>query len=186
MTTDNKKNTTQTSGKFDLISRLLHWSMAALFFWQFIGAILHFLFQKGNFFRDFFWNTHFVIGSCLFLLVILRAVWALMNLSRRPPLGSSFLGIAAHLGHLMLYFLMLAVPLLALLRAYGSGRGFAPLGITVFSAGAEQNIHLVALGNNWHWIIGWFFLLMIAGHIGMVFVHRLILKDGLDKRMSFK
>lgn len=31
--------------RFDLVSRLLHWIMAALLFWQFTGAALHFFYR---------------------------------------------------------------------------------------------------------------------------------------------
>lgn len=169
--------------RFGLVSRLFHWIMALLIFWQLFGAVLHFLLPQGNALRDFFWNTHFVMGTLLFSLVIVRIVWALINLTRRPPLDNSFIGLAAKAGHLALYLLMLAIPLLALLRAYGSGRGFAPLGITIFSPSAEQHPDLMALGNNFHGELGWVLLILIGGHIGMVIIHRFVWKDGLDKRM---
>ena len=54
------------------------------------------------------------------LLVLLRGAWALMNAWRRPP----SVGTLAHLGHLELYGLMVALPFLGLLRQYGSARAF--------------------------------------------------------------
>ncbi|MEX7407388.1 cytochrome b, partial [Pseudomonas aeruginosa] len=70
-------------------------------------------------------GSHFTLGFTLFVLVLLRGAWGLMNLGRRPPhLGR--LGRAAVAGHGLIYALMIVVPGISLLRQYGSGKGFSP------------------------------------------------------------
>ena len=57
----------------------------------------------------------------------LRLVWALANWRNRPH-GS----LAVKLGHAALYVLMAAVPVVAMIRQYGSARGdLEVFGITV-------------------------------------------------------
>ena len=66
------------------VSRALHWLMAALFAWQFISAILHAIDREMPVTR-FFWSWHVSIGFLLLVAVVLRGVWALINLRNRPP-----------------------------------------------------------------------------------------------------
>lgn len=118
-------------------------------------------------------------------LVIVRIIWSLLNLKRRPKQRKSLQGFAAELGHIALYGFMIFVPFTALIRAYGFGYRFHPFGIPVFSSTGVQNVDLISVGNQWHALLGWLFFVMIIGHISMVCVHRWVIKDGIDKRMSF-
>ena len=106
-----------STSKYGLITRVLHWGMALLFAWQFTSALAHMLFEDTAI-DEFFWGSHKPVGLVLMVLIIIRALWGLLNLKRRPPADS----MAARLGHLALYVLMLVVPAVALFRQYGSGR----------------------------------------------------------------
>src|SRR5690606_31734164 len=74
-------------------------------------------------------GSHGSVGAVVFLLVVLRVIWAFANAGRRPDHGRGVMGVAAKAGHGMLYLVMLIVPLAALARAFGSGRGFSPFGM---------------------------------------------------------
>lgn len=167
---------------YGYFSRFLHWSMAALFAWQFTSGILRF-FVKDTDIAMFFWRTHHSIGSALFVLVLLRGTWGLFNLRRRPAHSSNLLGRLAAIGHLCLYLLMIVVPLLAIVRAYGRGRGFAPFGVQLFEPTGVQIPALMAPGNALHGLLGWTLLALIAGHIVMVLIHRYVWKDAVTQRM---
>lgn len=119
---------TDNNQRYGTVSRILHWGMALLLFWQFLSAASHF-FYEDTAIEAFFWPTHKPMGLLLFILVIIRIVWALMNVTHRPPSINWF----ARLGHITLYILMLAIPTLGLLRQYGSGRSFEVFGISIFS-----------------------------------------------------
>lgn len=62
-----------------------------------------------------------------------------MNIGNRPTHAPGLAGRAALAGHLALYALMALAPLIALIRAYGGGRGFSFFGIEVF-APSEQKV----------------------------------------------
>jgi len=160
------------------VSRLLHWGMAALFAIQFLIAGVHFGFPDTAL-EAAVWGAHKPLGALLMLLVVLRLGWALVDRARRP----ASLNLAASLGHLALYLLMVAVPLVALLRQYGSGRAFAPFGIPLMP-GFEGEINwMTATGGIFHGLLGWVFLALIVGHIGMALLHRRMAGEDVLVRM---
>lgn len=150
------------------VSRILHWGMALLLLWQFLSAAAHFYFEDTAI-EAFFWPTHKPLGFLLFILITVRIIWALVNVSRRPPSINWF----ARLGHAALYLLVLIVPVLALLRQYGSGRSFEPFGIPVFAGFESDKIEWMGdLGGLLHGELGWLLLALTLGHIVMSYWHR--------------
>jgi cytochrome b561 len=153
---------------YGTISRLFHWTMAACFVVVFTAALTHFL-ADGSAIERFVWPAHKPTGALLMLLVLLRASWALTHRSRRP----SAVNAAAHWGHRFLYSLMFAIPVLALLRQYGSGNAFAPFGVTIMAQRVDDKIEwMLKLGGLLHGELGWILLASIVGHIVMALWHR--------------
>jgi cytochrome b561 len=156
------------SERYGKVSRILHWGMALLLLWQFLSAGSHLLLEDTAV-EAFLFSTHKPLGFLLFLLIIVRIVWALANLSSRPP----SINAAARWGHVGLYVLMLVVPALALLRQYGSGRSFEPFGLPLFPGfDADKIAWMVTPGNLLHSWLGWALLAMIVGHVVMAIRHR--------------
>lgn len=164
------------------VSRALHWLMAALFAWQFLSAILHAIDREMPVAR-FFWSWHMSVGFLLLVAVVLRGAWALVNLGNRPAHAAGFLGAAARVGHLALYLLMLAVPILATLRAYGSGRGLSVFGIEVFAGGGERIPALMAPANAAHGLLGWALLALVLGHTTMALANAYLWREDTLTRM---
>lgn len=167
---------------YGLVSRAFHWSMALLFLWQFISAILRVV-AKDTMVYSFFWSAHHQLGFALLILVVLRGIWGVLNIHRRPH-KQNLAGKFASLGHLAIYGLMFIVPAVALLRAYGSGRGFSFLGIQIFEQTGVQNAALTAPGNALHGLLGWVLLAVIAGHVLMALVHHFALRDDTLRYMT--
>ena len=115
---------------FGLITRALHWSMAALLAWQWCGMALKLALGRQPIVAVFV-GTHAPVGVILFALILLRVIWAGLNGGRRPRHGGGVMGLAAKAGQGMLYLLLLVVPGLALLRALGGTRPFAPFGLVL-------------------------------------------------------
>lgn len=172
-----------TPQRYGLVSRVLHWGMALLFLWQFAGMAVRLTVGRSPL-TAVMVGSHAGIGTLLFLLLLLRAAWALGQRRRRPPQGPGLGGRAARLGHLALYALMLVVPLLALLRHYGSGRAFAPFGLPLLPGGRERIEALMQPANLAHGLLAWLLLALVAGHVGMVLLHRLWWRDGVAARMG--
>jgi len=153
--------------RYGSVSRLLHWSMALIMAWQFATAGAHWLLEDTAI-EKFLWGTHKTVGLLLIVLVLVRAAWSLLNRGHRPH----HLSVMARLGHLALYALMVFVPLIALLRQYGSGRAFEPLGLPLMPGTGQKVEWMMTPANLLHGWLGWLLLVLIIGHIVMVFVHR--------------
>jgi len=158
--------------------------MALLFAWQFTSAILRVV-ANDTPIEGFFWSTHATIGFTLWWLVLVRGVWGLMNLSRRPRLqGAPLQSFVASAGHLILYVLMIVVPTLAIMRAVGNGRGFSVYGLQLVAPGGEPNPALIAPARAFHGWLGWTLLALILCHIAVALYHRFVLKDATLARMT--
>lgn len=171
-----------TALRYGAVSRALHWGMALLFAWQFLGMGLRAALGRVPL-VGFFVGTHVTVGLLILALAVLRLLWALANRRHRPPYDAGALGLAARLGHGALYALMLVVPALALLRLYGSGRGYAPFGLELIAPTGEKIEALMAPADALHGPLAWTLAAFIAGHIVMVAVHQLYLGDGILHRM---
>lgn len=168
--------------RYGRITRWLHWAVAGLLAWQFAGMAVKLIVGRAPI-TAFMVGTHKGIGTILMVLIAIRAVWGLYNMARRPGHAAGFWGLAAKLGHLVLYGLMLIVPALALLRQYGSGKPLEVFGLTVMNRGGAEIPWMTAPGNAAHGLLAWVLLAVIAGHIGMVLVHRYVWNDGTTRRM---
>jgi len=173
-----------TPQRYGLVSRALHWGMAAVFAWQFTGMAVKILVGRHPV-TAFMVGSHASVGTLLMLLVLLRGAWGLANTRRRPRHAPGPLGRLATAGHLLLYAMMLVVPSLALLRAAGSGRGLAFFGIPVFPPFEGGPVGwMVAPANAAHGLLAWTLLALVAGHVLMVVVHRWLWRDDVLQRMA--
>lgn len=172
-----------TPEAYGRITRIIHWALAGLILWELTGMSLRLLLGRTPL-VSFFVGLHQPLGSVIFVLVILRITWAFMNRGNRPPHGADMLGRAARAGYIALYALMLIVPLLGMLRAWGHGRGFTPFGLEVFAATGVRIELAVAPANAVHGVLAWTLLALISGHVVMAFVHHFAMRDGTLFRIS--
>ena len=169
--------------RYGLVSRLLHWTMAALFAWQFAGMALRLMLGRVPLMA--FWvGTHASVGTLLFVLIVLRLGWALAQKRHRPAYEPGPLGRLAAGAHLLIYALMLIVPTLGLLRLFGAERPVALFGIAI-RPGLDREIGwMTAPANLAHGLLAWLLLALIVGHVAMVLVHRFVWRDDVLARMA--
>ncbi|MGU3665136.1 cytochrome b [Methylobacterium sp. A49B] len=168
--------------RYGRVSRGFHWLMAALFAWQFTGALLYVAIGDTALTR-FVGGSHFTLGATLFALVLLRGAWGLANLPRRPA-HTGRLGRAAVIGHGVIYGLMIVVPALALLRQYGSGKPFTPYGIPLMPGRDSKIEWMMIPGDLLHLWLAFLLLAVLIGHVAMAVLHRVIWKDDVIARMT--
>jgi len=169
---------------YGLISRFLHWSMAALILWQLLGMVLKVTLGRSSSLAGFFVRHHAETGCVIFVLILARVAWLLAMRRRRPGHGSGLRGAAVKAGHGALYLLMLMVPSLALLRAFGSTRGFAPFGIELAAPKPADIAWMVEPGHLAHGVLGWTMGVLLLGHVLMVGLHEGLWRDGTLRRMA--
>ena len=147
--------TPDSSRYYGTVSRLLHWLMAACFVVMLVTAIIWNLTEAD--WVGSLYGLHKSFGFILMVLIVVRILWA-----------------AANMGHLALYALMLFVPLVGMIRQYGSGRGpLKVFGLQVMQGTPEKVEWMANLGNMLHGKMAWLLFVLVAGHIAMVIVHRM-------------
>ncbi|HWK42476.1 MAG TPA: cytochrome b [Croceibacterium sp.] len=168
--------------RYGLITRTLHWTMAALFAWQFTGMVLKYVLGRVPLMA--FWvGTHPSVGTLLFLLILIRVGWALGQKRQRPSYGEGIVGNLAKAGHLAMYVLMIVVPTLGLLRMLGDVRPVSLFGVMLSPGGGAEVPWMTAPANLVHGILAWVLLALIVGHVAMVIVHRFVWRDDTLSRM---
>lgn len=146
------------------VSRFLHWLMAAGFAFMLFTAAAFNIDDRYFSLMDY----HKSVGAALLLLAAVRLVWALSNARRRPAAA-----LPVKIGHGLLYLLMLAVPLTAAVRQYGSARSFSWFGLFDLPSAAEKIEWMTRLGNQWHGNLAWLLFALAGGHILMAVVHQI-------------
>lgn len=163
-------------------SRWLHWGIGALLIWQLGGMAAKVLWGHAPWVQAWL-STHRPLGTLLLGLIALRALWALINLPRRPAHPGK-LGRIVAFSHLLLYLLMLGIPALGLYMTWLSGQPFTPLGIPLFDGGSA-NSNRMMVAHHWHSWLGWTLLTLIVVHAGIALLwHGLIRRDGTIRRMT--
>ena len=109
--------TTTCPQTYDTVSRALHW-LTVLGFIGILTTIAIWTIYDGEEWVGALFGVHKSIGFITLLVIIVRIVGLAQCVQR--PAADSF---AAKAGHLALYVLMLAVPVIGMIRQYGSGRG---------------------------------------------------------------
>ena len=172
-----------TPKAYGRLTRLLHWLIAALILWQFLGMGLRNIFGRQDWVGTFV-GSHQPVGTVLFVLVVIRVIWALMNRRTRPDHGRGLVALSAKLGHIALYAMMVLVPFAAILRSWGSTRGFSPFGFQIFAPQEVAIAWTQSFGDMVHGELAWVMGVVILGHIAMVAVHEGLWRDGTLSKMA--
>jgi len=174
---------TDTLNRYGTVTRLFHWTVALLLFWQLGGMIMKNVLGRVPLMK--FWvGTHASIGVLLFAIIVLRAFWAFRQRHRRPGYQFGFIGKAARAAHSFLYILMIAVPGLAILRMAGQGKGITLFGVELSAPTGQEIAWMTAPANAVHGLLAWTLLALILGHIAMVTLHRFLWRDNILSRMA--
>ncbi|UHS58241.1 MULTISPECIES: cytochrome b/b6 domain-containing protein [Agrobacterium] len=182
MTNRNSRMWLDTPGQYGLISRTLHWTMAILLIWQFLVILTWRVFGDTEWVRTVtsLGPGHGTVGLLVIVLVVIRATWWTVNRNRRPVQSTTVTARMAAVVHVSFYLLMFIIPALALLRAYGSGKGWE---LWIPASGAEVS-WMIAPADLFHSLLAWVLSVLIAGHVTMALVHRFALNDETLGRMT--
>ncbi|MBQ9601815.1 MAG: cytochrome b/b6 domain-containing protein [Neisseriaceae bacterium] len=150
---------------YGTISRLFHW-LTVLGYAFIVYTIIAWKMDEDNLGLI---SVHQSVGFLLFVLTILRIIWVIVQRKTRPRNSK-----LAHIGHGVIYLLILLIPLLGILRQYGGARkNLEVFGITVLPTASNKIEFLTQLGNTLHGKLGMLLFLLIIGHIVMAIVHQI-------------
>jgi cytochrome b561 len=171
------------STHYTATAKSLHWLMALLIFG---------LLALGFYMSDLplspeklqFYSWHKWAGVSAFVLVWLRLFW---RLTHRPPAFAASLSAAqqtlAHLGHLALYLLMIAIPVSGWLMSSAKGMQTVWFGVLPLPDLLGRDKALGAQLADLHSALNIGLLVLIGGHAAMALFHHLVHKDDTLRRM---
>jgi len=173
---------------YGVLTRSFHWLTAVLFAFQLVSAHVMTRLAPGGravgIGQDAFYDWHKTIGLAA-LLVALARVWARRQGELPPWAPSLSAGERAfvHRAEQVLYAAMLVMPVSGLLYVMAGGYGVRLLG-AVDLPNPLGSVPWLAIAARWtHIGAGWVLVGALAGHIGLVLRHQLVLGDGLLWRM---
>ncbi|MDQ2822102.1 MAG: cytochrome b/b6 domain-containing protein [Pseudomonadota bacterium] len=167
---------------FNLLARVLHWSMAAaIFAMLFVGAAM--VISLGN--RTQLLDLHRPLGLAILLLALVR----LANRLRHPPppLPADLPRIqvwAATASHWILYALMLAMPLIGWAMLSAGGYPIVVWDGFPLPAIAPHNAALYGFLRPLHGVLAYLLFFTILGHLGAALFHAWVRRDDVFAQMA--
>ena len=164
-------------------AQVLHWVMALIFIvaWG-IG------FYSGNFlsydadgsFKGDVITLHKNIATTIIFLVLIRMFWRYTHpVPKLPDTMSPLMQKLAHVGHLMLYLILLALPITGCLFSWSAGHPVPVLYLFEIPRLVQDNPELLAIVKPLHIYLSWFAGLLIVGHAAAALKHHFIDKDNV-------
>jgi len=171
--------TQRTLARYGPVAQTFHWVTAILVLVAFIygpGGSEQSVYSSA---RDFDRQLHETLGMCVFVLVVMRVLWRMVDTQPDPPQVPRWMGFAAKAVQWALYLLLFALPLTAITGAWLEGHPLTLLaGVEIptllglsHDAGARIATIHTWLGDAILWLAGF--------HALAALYHHIVLKDGV-------
>jgi len=170
------------SAQFPALSRLLHWTMAAMILTM-LGIGVAMIVSLGDYHTLV--SIHRPLGIAILLLAVVRFVNRLV--SQLPPFPATMSALerrAATASELAMYGLMLVLPLI----------GWGMLSAARYPIVLYGSVHLpfilphspllYAVLRKAHSVLAYLFFFTFMAHLSAILFHTLIVRDGMLKRMA--
>jgi cytochrome b561 len=172
----------QTVQRFNLLARLLHWTMAVLILTMaFVGiGMVSTLSPKYHQLL----SLHKSVGSLILVLVAVRLLNRLLN--PPPPLPLDLPGWQQYLAkasHVILYALMFALPLVGWSMLSAGGYPIVVFGAIHLPPLLPHNAPLFALLRSTHTLLALLLFAVFLAHLGAALFHALIRRDDVLKSL---
>ena len=170
------------NGHFNLLARVLHWSMALLILAMlFIGVTM----VASVHLRPALINLHRPLGILILLLALLRLYNRFRH--RPPPLPAdlpAWQAWAATASHWLLYALMLAMPLVGWAMLSAGGYLIVLWGGVQLPAIVPHTPSLYALLRGAHSLLAYLLFATVLMHVGAALFHAWVRRDGVFQAMA--
>ncbi|MCW2243404.1 cytochrome b [Azospirillum canadense] len=169
--------------RYDLPMQALHWAIALLIITAFVLIQVVDGMPRGAE-RTALMGVHKSVGATVILLVVLRLVWRRISPPPALPTGTSpLMALAAKGGHVALYVLMIAVPVVGVLMSQAKGRPVEVWGLFTLPALLGENKDLGHQLEEAHEVLGNLIMIVAGLHAAAAMFHQYVLKDGVLARM---
>jgi cytochrome b561 len=172
-----------TAARYGLFSIGLHWLVALLFVAVYAFIELRELYPKGSDPREAMKAWHFMLGMLVFVLVwprlAARVAGPTPAIRPEPP---GWMQLAAKVGHLALYALMIGMPLTGWLTLSAAGKPIPFFGLEL-PALIGENKELGKQLKELHETVGTLGYYLIGLHVAAALYHRFLKHDNTVSRM---
>lgn len=175
--------------RYDALSQALHWITALAVLVAFVLGPEHF----GRQMRDGLDPAtrldivvHETLGALVFVLTLLRLVWVALRPAAPRFEMARWMDLLARAGHGVLWLLLLALPVTAILALGGEGHPLTLLGgfrVDKMPAIAESAVAGWADWGEVHGFLGDLMIWLAGLHAVAALVHHVVLKDGVLRAM---
>lgn len=173
-----------TVERYGLVARALHWSIGTLIVAQLVLGFWTFEFMERTAARSANVNLHKALGVLLLVMVLVRLAWRAYD--KPPALPASMSQqerSGARLGHVLLYILMVAMPILGLLTSDTGGRPTDVFGLFTVPLMVGEDEALHEFFEDAHKVGAYALGTLIVLHLGAALMHKFWRKDGVAERM---
>lgn len=189
------KNTADSYGR---IAKWFHWTTAALFLAAYVSVYYRQWFTEKQTPENMTaLQIHLSVGVSIAVIVALRVIWRLMNRAPADEPGTPLAHLAAHMGHLALYAVMIVAPITGYLGTGVSTDFFFLFEIPKFESTALfQSVVAEGMGLDFKTfekpidfihkdVLGaWLIWLLVLGHAGAALYHHFVLRDRTLMKMT--
>lgn len=160
----------------------LHWLMAIGIFFMFgLGLYMVELTYYDEWYRGSL-DLHKSLGFVLLAVWIVRVTWRWANTS--PDMAGTVIEKkAAHIVHLLLYLLMIALMITGYLISTADGRAIEVFGLFEIPAMSISFENQEDIAGDIHWGIAWSLMMMVGLHALAAIKHQFVNKDGTLMKM---
>lgn len=169
--------------RYGAVAQALHWLTAVLVLAAFYygpGGSEERVYSAA---RDFDRQLHETLGVTIFVVVLLRLAWRLVDTRPDPPDVPRWMGLASKAVQALLYALLVALPVTAVTGAWLEGRPLTLLaGARIAPLLAERH----DLGRTFASLHGWLgdAVMWVAGlHAAAALYHHFVRRDGVLRSM---
>lgn len=189
------KNTADSYGR---IAKWFHWTTAALFLAAYVSVYYRQWFTEKQTPENMTaLQIHLSVGVSIAVIVALRVIWRLMNRAPDDEPGTPLAHLAAHMGHLALYAVMIVAPITGYLGTGVNTDFFFLFEIPKFESTALfQSVVAEGMGLDFKTfekpidfihkdVLGaWLIWLLVLGHAGAALYHHFVLRDRTLVKMT--
>lgn len=177
------RNTTES---FGVVSKGLHWLMALVIFGLFgLGLYMVELSYYDSWYRGSL-DLHKSLGLLLAFTLLFRLLWKLFNAVPRALSDKRCEVLAGHLGHWLLYGLLLVLVASGYLISTADGRDIAVFELFSVPALPWSIANQEDIAGDIHEIVAWSLIVVALGHALAALKHHFVDRDATLTRMLWQ
>ena len=167
---------------FGSVTKSLHWIVAALFIGVFaIGWYMDFL-PLGMAKLEWM-SRHKSLGVTILMLAVLRIIWRLSEPTPAALGKHAIERLAAKIGHLGLYGVMIAMPLTGWMMSSAANFPVSVFGLFTLPNLVAPDQGLFESLRTAHFVLSWVIVALVGGHVCAALKHHFIDRDATLRRM---